>query len=109
AAWGQVVGQGYGSAVADAYDWRSVSFMIVPAGIAALVCIWFALSDHTQRSRVHFDWTGFITLSVAIVSAQLIFDRGQRLDWFDSTEIVLLTAIGIVAFWMFLAHCMTYQ
>ena len=107
AVFGPVVGPIYGSAMAEAYDWRSAFFMIVPAGIAAMVCIWFALADRTERNRVHFDWTGFITLSIAIVSAQLVFDRGQRLDWFDSTQIVLLTVIGGIAFWMFLAHCMT--
>jgi len=107
AVFGPVVGPIYGSAMAEAYDWRSAFFMIVPAGIAAMICIWFALSDRTERARVHFDWTGFLTLSIAIVSAQLIFDRGQRLDWFDSTEIVLLTVIGGIAFWMFLAHCLT--
>ncbi len=60
--------------------------MIVPPGICALVCIWFALRDHTARAALQFDWIGFIALSVAITAAQLIFDRGHRLDWFESTE-----------------------
>jgi DHA2 family multidrug resistance protein len=63
--------------------------MIVPPGLCALACIWFALADHTKRMTVSLDWLGFIALSVAIVAAQLIFDRGQRLDWFGSQQIVL--------------------
>ena len=80
---GPVVGPILGSMIAEAYDWRGAFFMIVPPGIAALVCIWFALSDHTERTRAAFDWTGFLALSIAIAAAQLIMDRGQRLDWFE--------------------------
>ena len=36
-----------------------------------------------SATRPSFDWTGFIALSVAIAAAQLIIDRGQRLDWFE--------------------------
>ena len=106
---GPVIGPIYGSMMTEAYDWRSAFFMIVPVGLVALVCVWFALSRHTERTVTHFDWTGFIALSTAIVAAQLVFDRGQRLDWFDSTEIVLATVVGVVAFWIFVAHCLTYS
>jgi DHA2 family multidrug resistance protein len=107
AVFGPVVGPILGAMATEAYDWRAAFFMIVPPGIAALVCIWFALAEHTKRSEVRFDWIGFLALSVAIICAQLIFDRGQKLDWFDSTEIILYTFIGALAFWIFLVHCLT--
>ena len=80
---GPVAGPVLGSLIAEAYTWRGAFFMIVPPGIAAMVCVWFALSDRTERSETNFDWTGFLALSVAISAAQLIMDRGQRLDWFE--------------------------
>ena len=89
AVFGPVVGPIVGAIATEAYNWRAAFFMIVPPGICALVCIWFALAEHSKPSAVSFDWIGFIALSVAIVAAQLIFDRGQRLDWFDSREITL--------------------
>jgi DHA2 family multidrug resistance protein len=109
AVFGPVVGPIVGAIATEAYNWRAAFFMIVPPGLCALTCIWFALADHTQRSSVHFDWVGFLALSTAIVAAQLIFDRGQRLDWFDSREIVLLTFIGGLALWIFAAHCLTAE
>jgi MFS transporter, DHA2 family, multidrug resistance protein len=109
AVFGPVVGPIFGSVMAETYDWRSAFFMIVPAGLTALICVWFALSQHTERSKRHFDWTGFITLSISLIAAQLICDRGQRMDWFNSTEIVLATWVGAIAFWMFVAHCLTYS
>lgn len=105
---GPVMGPIFGSMMTEAYDdWRGAFFMIVPPGIAAIVCVWFALSEHTESKSTYFDWTGFLALSTAIVSAQLIFDRGQKMDWFESNEIVTLTVVGAVAFWIFISHCLT--
>lgn len=109
AVFGPVLGPILGAIATEAYNWRAAFFMIVPPGICALVCIWFALSDHTKRNPVQFDWVGFLALSTAIVAAQLIFDRGQKLDWFESTEIVLWACVGALAFWVFIAHCLTAQ
>ncbi len=107
AVFGPVAGPILGSIVTEAYDWRAAFFMIVPPGICALICIWFALRDHTARATVKFDWIGFIALSVAMAAAQLILDRGHRLDWFESTEIMLLAFTGALALWIFVMHCLT--
>lgn len=110
AVFGPVLGPVLGSMISEANDnWRDAFFMIVPPGIAALTCIWFALSEYTERKQTYFDWTGFIALSLAILSAQLIFDRGQKLDWYESNEIILWTVLGAVSFWIFIVHCLTAQ
>jgi len=104
---GPVVGPILGAMATEAWNWRAAFFMIVPPGIATLVCIWFALKDHNSKLPLRFDWIGFIALSVALICAQLIFDRGQRMDWFDSTEITVCALVGVLAFWVFVAHCLT--
>jgi DHA2 family multidrug resistance protein len=109
AVFGPVAGPILGAIATEAHNWRAAFFMIVPPGICALVCIWFALAEHSKPTSIRFDWIGFGALSVAIVAAQLIFDRGQRLDWFDSKEITLCAFIGILAFWIFIAHCLTAE
>ncbi|HJU33166.1 MAG TPA: DHA2 family efflux MFS transporter permease subunit [Hyphomicrobiaceae bacterium] len=107
AVFGPVLGPILGAMASEAYNWRAAFFMIVPAGMCALVCIWFALSDRTERSALHFDWIGFLALSLALLAAQLIFDRGQRLDWFDSREICMWAFVGTLSFWVFMVHCLT--
>ena len=106
AVFGPVVGPILGSIMAEAYNWRAAFFIIVPFGLAALVCIWFALAGHTEQKTARFDWTGFLALSIAIIAIQLILDRGHRLDWFDSMEIVALAFAGAISFWIFIAHCL---
>ncbi len=104
---GPVTGPVFGSMISEAYNWRAAFFMIVPPGLAATTCIWFALSKHTDRGSARLDWTGFVALSLAIASSQLILDRGQRLDWFTSIEIQIEAVVMVIGFWVFAVHCLT--
>jgi MFS transporter, DHA2 family, multidrug resistance protein len=104
---GPVFGPIFGSMMAEAYNWRAAFFMIVPPGILAMACIWFALSEYKDRTRAQLDWTGFLALSIAITGLQLMIDRGQRLDWFESPEICLEAATAAIAFWIFCVHSLT--
>ena len=107
AVFGPVSGPMLGSYISEAYNWRGAFFMVVPPGILATAYVWFALSGHTQREQRRFDWIGFIALAAAITAAQLIMDRGQRLDWFESPEIVIEAIVAVVAFWIFAVHVLT--
>lgn len=104
---GPVFGPIVGSLTAEVYDWRSAFFLIIPPGIAAITATWFALREYTETRVTRFDWIGFIALSAAITGVQLMMDRGQRLDWFESPEIVLCAVVGAVGFWIFAIHCLT--
>lgn len=104
---GPVFGPVLGSIIAEEYNWRAAFFMIVPPGCLAIVCVWFALAAHTERAVTRFDWTGFATLSIAIVATQLMIDRGQKLDWFESSEIIAYSIIAGFGFWVFGVHCLT--
>jgi MFS transporter, DHA2 family, multidrug resistance protein len=109
AVFGPVLGPILGSMATDAWDWRAAFFMIVPPGICTLACTWFALAGHRQGSPIRFDWIGFIALSVAMIAAQLVLDRGHRMDWFDSHLIIVCVVVGALAFWVFAAHCLTAE
>jgi len=104
---GPVVGPVLGSMIAETYSWRAVFFMIVPPGLLAMAFIWFSLAGNTARTYSRFDWIGFLAMSTAMAGLQLMIDRGQRLDWFDSREIVAYAAIAGCALWVFAAHSLT--
>ena len=74
---GPAVGPVLGSVIAEIYDWRAVFFMIVPPGLLAMAFIWFALSRHTERTATRLDWTGFLSLSVAMTGMQLMIDAAN--------------------------------
>lgn len=104
---GPIIGPVFGGALAELYDWRWTFWLLLPISFVALAGIWAFLSDGGRERETRFDWTGFLSLSIAISGLQLILDRGEREDWFASTEIVLEAALAGLAFYVFIVHSLT--
>ncbi|MBK6453158.1 MAG: DHA2 family efflux MFS transporter permease subunit [Proteobacteria bacterium] len=85
---GPIIGPTLGGYLTDTLSWRWAFFINVPIGLLAYFGLLEGLAaEHDDHSRP-FDWTGFILLSLALGLFQLMMDRGQTLDWFESTEVV---------------------
>ena len=54
------------------------------------------MPDTVRRIR-RFDFFGFAMLSLAIGALQLMLDRGEQIDWFSSTEILIELGLAIAA------------
>ncbi len=104
---GPAIGPMVAGEIAEAFGWQWGFWMVLPIAVVTVVGFRLVIPAGAQDARVRLDWTGFLTLSVAIASAQLVFSRGQRLDWLDSSEIVLVTFLAGLAFYMFVAHSLT--
>jgi DHA2 family multidrug resistance protein len=104
---GPVMGPLAGGYLAEHYTWRLAFHMLVPIGIASAIAAYAALPKRTQGDRPDLDWTGFLSLSLAIAALQWVLSRGERVDWFDSREIILATWACLIAAWIFLAHSLT--
>ncbi len=107
---GPIIGPTLGGFLSELLNWRWAFFMLVPAGVVAYLALWLVLREPRLRaSVVRLDWTGFLSLSVAVVALQLMLDRGQRHDWFNSPEIVIEAALAMAAFYVFLVHSLTAE
>src|SRR5262245_38125687 len=104
---GPVIGPTVGGLLSELYSWRWAFYMIVPVGLVSFIGLRFTLPPDRPLGRASLDWTGFLSLSVAIACVQLVLSRGQRLDWFDSGEIVIEAFVAVLAFWIFIAHSLT--
>ncbi len=104
---GPSLGPTLGGEISEAYGWRWGFFMIVPVALITAIGCRAVIPTREKRNKVHLDWSGFFTLSIAIACAQLMFSRGQRLDWFESPEIVAAAFLAVVSFYMFLVHSLT--
>ena len=104
---GPVIGPWLGGIMAEVYTWRWAFYVLVPVGVIAVVTLRLALPAEAARPKVQLDWIGFLALSVALGATQLVLARGGRLDWYDSSEIIIETIVAVLAFWVFVVHCMT--
>jgi MFS transporter, DHA2 family, multidrug resistance protein len=104
---GPSLGPMFAGEIAETLGWRWGFWMILPVSVAAVIGCWLALPREERKLEAHLDWLGFISLSAGIAAAQLVFSRGQRLDWFDSTEIVMATLGGGLMLYLFCVHSLT--
>jgi DHA2 family multidrug resistance protein len=106
---GPILGPTLGGYLTDVYDWRWVFLINVPFGILAGLGLTIFMRDTPRQEGLKFDWTGFAVLSLGLASLQLMLDRGEQQDWFNSTEIIaelILTCLGI---YLFIVHLFTAE
>jgi len=106
---GAFIGPMVGGVMAEIYTWRYAFYLIVPIAAFASLGVYFILPRMHRTSVVKFEWTGFLLISTAIACIQLALSRGQRLDWFQSPEIVLEVFIAALGFYLFIAHSLTHE
>jgi DHA2 family multidrug resistance protein len=104
---GPILGPTLGGYLTEYYSWRWAFYINLPVGVLALLGIAAFVPDATRQEKRGFDFFGFALLSIAIGALQLMLDRGNALDWFDSTEVVLEAATAALAFYLFLTHMFT--
>ncbi|HXS20554.1 MAG TPA: DHA2 family efflux MFS transporter permease subunit [Steroidobacteraceae bacterium] len=113
AAWGMAVmaapilGPVLGGWLTEDYSWRWVFYINLPIGVVTFIGMIAFLPEARRRSDARLDWTGFISLSIAIAALQVMLDRGQELDWLGSKEIVGEAIVAGSAFYVFLVHTFT--
>ena len=104
---GPLSGPTLGGWLTDVLNWRWVFLVNVPIGILAVVGLWSSLPEIRDERVKRFDWFGFVTLSLFIGVLQLMMDRGQQLDWFDSREIWIEAGIVATFGWLAFVHMAT--
>ncbi|MCX8476699.1 MAG: DHA2 family efflux MFS transporter permease subunit [Sphingomonas sp.] len=103
---GPIMGPVIGGWLTDNFNWRWVFYVNLPLGVICIAILWWLLPSRPIRKR-RFDIFGFSMLSLGIAGLQLMLDRGQTEDWFQSTEVWIEMLVAIIAFWMFTVHMFT--
>jgi len=106
---GPILGPSLGGWLTEYYSWRWVFYINLPLGLLT----WFGLAAYIKETPIDqerkFDWLGFVFLSIALGALQMMLDRGESLDWFRSPEVVIEACLACLAFYLFLAHILTFS
>ena len=95
---GPVSGPIIGGFLTDHYSWRWAFYALVPASLIALAFTFRFIKRVTDPGPVRLPASGFLALAVGVASFQLMLDRGQREDWFESSEIVMYAVLAVAGF-----------
>jgi DHA2 family multidrug resistance protein len=93
-----VIGPTLGGWITDSYTWRWVFFINVPVGILSLILTQINITDppYLRRGVSRVDAFGLGLLAVGIGSLQVVLDKGQREDWFQTSWISQLAILSVV-------------
>src|SRR5579883_570495 len=94
-----VMGPMLGGWITDNYSWRWIFYINVPTGLVASIMVAAYVHDpaYIRKQVQRIDWWGLGYLVLGVASLQIMLDRGERLDWFNSHVIIWLTVIGVAA------------
>jgi len=100
------IGPTLGGWITDHFDWRWVFYINVPIGLLSLFLSHMVVtdSDHmkkemreTQESGAKIDYIGIILIALAFGCLEVVLDKGQRDDWFESSFIIAFFTVAITA------------
>jgi MFS transporter, DHA2 family, multidrug resistance protein len=100
---GPILGPTVGGYLADEWSWRWIFYINLPVGILGFILASVCLFDPPYlRKHSKIDWWGLGLMILGFGCLQLVLDRGEREEWFDSPVIVTMTVLAICALIAFL-------
>jgi DHA2 family multidrug resistance protein len=103
---GPILGPVLGGWLTDNFNWRWVFLVNLPVGVICTLML-LRYMPRSELVKRRFDLFGFALLALALGCLQLMLDRGQQLDWFDSWEIRIEAGLCVACAWMFVVQLAT--
>ncbi len=105
-----VVGPLLGGWITDNVSWPWIFYINIPVGLAAAAVSWIIYRKReTPTVRSPIDGVGLGLLVLWVGALQIMLDKGKDLDWFGSTQIVILAIAAVVGLALFVVWELTEQ
>jgi DHA2 family multidrug resistance protein len=91
-----------GGWITDNFTWRWIFFINIPVGILSILLTSRLIQDppyfkRRKLSETSIDYVGLGFVALGLGALQIVLDKGQRDDWFESHFIVILSLIAVAA------------
>src|SRR5438309_8093569 len=93
------IGPTLGGWITDNFSWRWIFFVNIPVGILSLLLTSRLIQDppyfrRRKLSETRIDYVGLGFIALGLGALQIVLDKGQRDDWFESHFIAILATIA---------------
>ncbi|AYC33127.1 DHA2 family efflux MFS transporter permease subunit [Pseudomonas cavernae] len=98
-----IAGPLLGGWITDAYSWPWIFFINLPIGLFSALIVYQQLRKRpVTTQRVPIDYIGLLALIIGVGALQLVLDKGNDLDWFESNFIVVGSIVAVIGLAFFL-------
>ncbi len=99
AMFGPIIGPALGGWITDNMNWRWIFYINIPFGLIAVIMASAYIHDpvYMKRVKMKIDYWGLLFLTTGLGSLQVVLDKGQQEDWFNSPFILAFSAISIIS------------
>jgi DHA2 family multidrug resistance protein len=104
---GIVSGPSIGGWLCEYYGWGSIFTLSLPMAGFILLAMALSLPEKKAEQPPPSDLFGLATLALGMIGLQLLLDRGERVDWFNSAESWVEAAAAVLGFYLYLLHILT--
>jgi DHA2 family multidrug resistance protein len=104
---GPIIAPPIGGYLTEIYGWPAIFYLNIPLGLLTLIGASLSVPRDKPETRRPFDLVGATTLVLGLCLIQFAVNRGTRLDWFESTEIILEFAAAACLLYIFAIHAAT--
>lgn len=101
-----------GGYLTDNWSWQWVFIINIPLCMLSFLLLKLFVPDDKPPKSVKkkkFDIVGYISIVIAMACMQIVLDRGQQYNWFDTPWICYLTGICIFSFIFFYVWELEYD
>ncbi len=101
------IGPPLGGWITDSWNWRWVFFINIPIGILSLILTKRLVSDPPEFTRqvraarrdgkLKIDGLGIVLVALGFACLEVVLDRGQTEDWFESNFILTFFTVAVAA------------
>jgi DHA2 family multidrug resistance protein len=95
-----ILGPTLGGWITDNYSWRWIFYINLPVGILVIFLVKWLVEDPPYIKRnlaATIDYVGFALLAIWLATLQIILDKGQEADWFNTPWIRWSTLVSVAS------------
>lgn len=107
---GPTLGPTLGGYITDHFSWPWIFYVNIPLGVIAVLLSMSYIKESKVIQKIgSVDWLGIILLIIGIGSLQVVLEKGETEDWFETPYISILSILSLLGIILFIWRELTTE
>jgi MFS transporter, DHA2 family, multidrug resistance protein len=102
-------GPSIGGWLTEYHGWHTIFYLSLPVSGFIFLVMTFWLNEKKAEKPPPFDFIGWAAFVLCLMGLQALLDRGERVDWFSSTESWVEAIVSLLGAYLYVDRVMTQK